>query len=118
MTTYTAYPTTPRLLTATPRLPLISPPRRLNTTPKRQSTTLPRSTQPQLRRTSIAQSRLATPKLLFRATLNRITTLMLQSATPRLTLHLATTPQPSSTTPKKSPITQLRTLPSLLHQRN
>ncbi|XP_046442118.1 uncharacterized protein LOC124192706 [Daphnia pulex] len=58
MTTYTAYPTTPRLLTATPRLPLISPPRRSNAIPKRQSTTLPRSTQPQLRRISITEAAL------------------------------------------------------------
>ncbi|EFX83542.1 hypothetical protein DAPPUDRAFT_238569 [Daphnia pulex] len=54
MTTYTAYPTTPRLLTVTPRLPLISPPTRSNTTLKRQSTSLPQSTQPQLRRPSFA----------------------------------------------------------------
>jgi hypothetical protein len=42
-----------------------------------------------------SQSRLATQKLLFRATLKWNTTLMLQSTTPRPTLHLATTPQPS-----------------------
>jgi hypothetical protein len=94
---------------ATPRLPLITP-------PKRQSTSLPWSTQPQLRRTSITQSRVATQKQPFRATLNRNTTLMVQSTTPRPTLHLATTRQPPSTTPKKPPITQLRTLPSLLHR--
>ncbi len=41
------------------------------------------------------QSRLATQKLFFRALLNWNTTLMLQSTTPRPTLHLATTPQPS-----------------------
>ena len=35
---------------------------------------------------------------------------MLQFTTPRPTLHLATTPQPPSTTPKKPPITQPRTL--------
>jgi hypothetical protein len=75
---------------ATPRLPLITP-------PKRQSTSLPWSTQPQLRRLSIKQSRVATQKLPFRATLNRKnTTLMLQSTTPRPTLHLATTRQPPS----------------------
>jgi hypothetical protein len=39
-------------------------------------------------------SRLTAQKLLFRATLNRNTTLMLKSTTPRPTLHLATTPQP------------------------
>jgi hypothetical protein len=95
---------------ATPRLPLITP-------PKRQSTSLPWSTQPQLRRPSITQFRLTAQKLPFRATLNRKnTTLMLQSTTPRPTLHLATTRQPPSTTPKKPPITQLRTLPSLLHR--
>jgi hypothetical protein len=44
------------------------------------------------------------------------TTLMLQFTTPRPALHLTTTPQPPSTTPKKPPITQLRTLPSLLHR--
>jgi hypothetical protein len=54
---------------ATPRFPLITP-------PKRPSTSLPQSTQPQLRRPSITLSRLATQKLLFRATLNRNTTLM------------------------------------------
>jgi hypothetical protein len=101
---------------ATPRLPLITPPKRSNATPKRQSTTLPRSTQTQLRRPSITQSRLATQKLLFRATLNWNTTLILQSTTPRPTLHLAVTPQPPSTTPKKPPITQPRTLPGILHR--
>jgi hypothetical protein len=56
-----------------PRLPLITPPRLpLITPPKRQSTTLPRRT---------------TQKLLFRATLNRNTTLMLQFTTPRPTLN-------------------------------
>jgi hypothetical protein len=121
MTTYAAHPTTPRLPSitlfpdATPRLPLITPPKRSSTTPKRQST-LPRSTQPQLRRPSITQSPLSTQKLLFRATLNRNTTLLLQSTTPRPTLHLATTPQPPITTPTKPPFTQLRTLPSLLHE--
>jgi hypothetical protein len=106
---------------ATPRLPLITPPKRLNTTrylaattPKRLSITLPRSTQPQLRRPIITQSRLATQKLLFRATLN--TTLVLQSTTPRSTLDLATTPQPPSTTPKKPPFTQPRTLTGILHR--
>jgi hypothetical protein len=82
----------------------MSPPPRSNTTLKRQSTTLPQSTQPQLRWPSITQSRLATPKLIFRAASNRDTTLMLQSTTPRLTLHLATTPQTSSTAPKKASI--------------
>jgi hypothetical protein len=72
---------------ATPRLMLITPPNRSNTTPKRQSTSLPRSTQPQLRRPRMTQSRLTTQKLPFRATLNRNTTLMLQSTTPRPTLH-------------------------------
>ncbi len=41
------------------------------------------------------QSWHATQKLLFRATLKWNTTQMLQSTTPRPTLHLATTPQPS-----------------------
>ncbi|EFX83461.1 hypothetical protein DAPPUDRAFT_100643 [Daphnia pulex] len=96
--------TTPKRQTASPGLPLITPSKRSNTTPKRQSTSLPRSTQPQLRRPSITLSRLATPKLLFRATLNRNTTLMLQSTTPGPTLHLATIPQPPSTTTKKASI--------------
>jgi hypothetical protein len=56
------------------------------------------ATQPELRRPIITQSRLTTQKLLFRTTLNRNITLMLQSTTPRPTLHLATTPQPPSTT--------------------
>ncbi|EFX62709.1 hypothetical protein DAPPUDRAFT_269895 [Daphnia pulex] len=107
---------------ATPRLPLITPLKRSNTTPKRRSTTLPRSKQPQLRRPSITQSRLATQKLLFRATLNSNTTLMLQFNTPRPTLHrrpqvlhrrsrllhnnvccLVTTPSLPSTTSLKAP---------------
>jgi hypothetical protein len=70
----------------------------------------------QLRRPSITQSPLTTQKLFFRTTLNRNTTVMLQSTTPRPTLRLATTPQRPSTTPKNPPITQLRTLPSLLHE--
>jgi hypothetical protein len=120
MTTYAAHPTTPRLLSITlfsatyctdfPKY--YSVPRCYTEVPADYSTEaakyfLPQSTQPQLRRPSITLSRLATQKLLFRATLNRNTTLMLQSTTPR---------QPPSTTPKKPPITQLRTLPSLLHR--
>ncbi len=61
-------------------------------------------------------SQLATQKLLSRATLNLNTTLMLQSTTPRSFLYLATTPQPLSTTPKKPPITQPRTLPGIPHR--
>ena len=41
---------------------------------------------------------------------------MLQSTTPRPTLHLATTAQPPSTTPKKPPFTQPRTLSGILHR--
>jgi hypothetical protein len=62
-----------------------------------------------------SQSRLATQKLLFRATLKWNTTLMLQSTTPRPTLHLATPSYNTAalSTPKKLPITQPRTLPGI-----
>jgi hypothetical protein len=45
----------------------------------------------------------------------RNTTLMLQSTTPRPTLHLATTPKPQ-VLHRRSRLIQLRTLPSLLHR--
>ncbi len=114
MTTYTAYPTTPRLLSITlfsttyctdfPKY--YSVPSCYTEAPADFSTkTVEYYTEaakyfsaPIYTTTTEAEKYCAVPtcytKLLLPATLNRITTPMLQSTTPRLTLHLATTPQP------------------------
>ncbi|XP_046631879.1 uncharacterized protein LOC124311431 [Daphnia pulicaria] len=79
------HPTTP-MLSVTPRLPLITPPKRSNTTPKWYYSAPIYTTITEAAKCYAVQT-YTTQKLLFRATLNRNTTLMLQFTTPRPTLH-------------------------------
>jgi hypothetical protein len=85
-TTRCPYASTTLFPGVTPRLPLITPPKRSNTTPKWYYSGPIYTTITEAAKCYAVQT-YTTQKLLFRATLNRNTTLMLQFTTPRPTLH-------------------------------